>query len=169
MANLRLLLLLLCLTAFRPAHPLKMCVCDAKYQAEKGLFSLKFKFFWDDLEAVLEKQTGQELSLTSLSPENDRLVTAFIQRQFDLKINQLPIQIQFTRSSIQDVVLILEFEGKGFRPADAYAIDLTNKILLDVFPDQYNLVRFDLFGDGNLETMRFERNERQLTKMVVRH
>jgi hypothetical protein len=38
------------------AHPLKMCVCDVKHLPESQQLALKFKFFWDDLEATLEKR-----------------------------------------------------------------------------------------------------------------
>lgn len=166
MRNLCLLAGLLFFSAARPVHPLKICVCDAKYANQQ--FTLKFKFFWDDLEATLEKQTGRALSLNVPSAENDRLVADFVRKNFDLKINALPIQLRHTHSEINDVMLITEFSGDGLQPASQYAVDLTDQILLDVFPDQYNLVRFDFFGTGNLETLRFERAERHLTKTIQR-
>ncbi len=166
MRNFCLLFSLLFFTAARPVHPLKICVCDARYANQQ--FTLKFKFFWDDLETTLEKQTGRDLSLNIPSSENDRLVSEFVRKNFDLKINTLPIQLRHLHSEINDVMLIMEFAGDGFQPADRYTVDLTDQILLDVFPDQYNLARFDFFGTGNLETLRFERSERHLTKTIQR-
>ena len=147
-------------------HPLKMSVCDVKYHADKSQLTLKFKFFWDDLEAVLEKQTGRALTLNKPSPENDQLLAVFINQHFQLKINALPIKPRLYRSSVQDVMLVVECLGEGFRPAPSYQVDLSDQILLDVFPDQYNLVRFDFFGNGNLETMRFEKTERNLVRVI---
>lgn len=156
------------LMAMRPAHPLKMCVCHAKYQPETGRLNLTFRFFRDDLEWALEQQTGRDLDLSQITAGNNRLLTDFVQKQFDLNINRQHIQLRHTTSSIEDVVLVVEFFAEHFTPAAVYDIDLSNQILLDVYPDQYNMVRFDFFGDGNLETMRFERAERRLVKQIVR-
>lgn len=158
---------LLGLMALRPAaHPLKMCVCQAKHVAATGRLHLTFRFFHDDLEWALEKQTGRELDLTKITAENNRLLTQFVQSHFDLNINQQHLSLRPTASSLEDVVLIIEFDADGFKPAPSYQVDLSNSILLDVFPDQYNIVRFDFFGNGNLETMRFERAERRLKREV---
>ncbi len=162
------LLVFLSLTAFSPAHPLKMCVCDVKYHASNQRFTLKFKFFWDDLQATLEKETGKKLTLTQITPENSRLIADFVRRQFDLKVNNSAISLTHVRSEVQDVVLMVEFSGESLAPAPSYAIDLRNEILMAAFSDQYNIVRFDFFGDGNYETLRFERAERHLTKNVKR-
>ena len=169
MYKITLLAGLLLLMSMRPVHPLKMCVCHTKYHPESGRLGLTFRFFWDDLERALEQQTGRDLNLTQITAENNRLLTDFVLKQFDLKINRQHIQLQHTASSLEDVVLIVEFVATSFAPASVYDIDLRNQILLHVFPDQYNMVRFDFFGDGNLETMRFERAEQHLVKRIVRN
>ena len=167
MKTIALFCCLLGLTAMRPAvHPLKMCVCQAKHVSATGRLHLTFRFFHDDLEWALEKQTGRELDLTKITAENNRLLTQFVQNHFDLNINQQHLTLRPTAASLEDVVLIIEFDAEGFKPASSYQVDLTNSILLDVFPDQYNIVRFDFFGNGNLETMRFEREEKRLKREV---
>lgn len=168
MKHLILISTLLCLTAFSPAHPLKMCVCDVKYHPSSQRFTLKFKFFWDDLQATLEKETGKKLTLTQNTPENSCLIADFVRRQFDLKVNNNAISLSHVRSEVQDVVLMVEFSGESLLPAPSYSIDLRNEILMAAFSDQYNIVRFDFFGDGNFETLRFERAERRLTKKAIR-
>ena len=95
---------LLFLLSMRPAHPLKMCVCHAKYQPETGRLLLTFRFFWDDLERALEQQTGRDLDLTQITAANNRLLTDFVTKQFDLHINRQQIQLRHTASSIDDVV-----------------------------------------------------------------
>lgn len=155
------------LTAMRPAHPLKMCICQVKYQPETKRLGLTFRFFWDDLERTLEQQTGRDLTITRISKDNNRLLTDFIKKQFDLTINGKPVVLRHEQSAVDDIVLVVEFSAETFSPAPAYEVDLSNRILLDVFPDQYNIVRFDFFGNGNLETMRFEREERRLTRRMA--
>ncbi len=146
-----------------------MCVCDVKYRSTEKQLTLTFKFFWDDLQAVLEKETGKKVDLTKINAKNSELVAAFVRRQFDLKINNQTITLRPVRAEIQDVVLLVEFSGEGLSPALAYAVDLRNEILMAAFSDQYNIVRFDFFGDGNYETLRFERDERHLTKQAKRN
>lgn len=159
--------LLLVLSAHHaPIHPLKMCVCDARYQAASGLLTFKFKFFWDDLEAALEKQTQKEIDLSRSSTANDQLLANFVRQYFKLKINDQVIDLNYQQAEVKDVVLELTFTGSKLAPSSQYVIDLRNEILLDVFSDQYNIVRFDFFGNGNLETMRFEKAERRLMKKV---
>ncbi len=163
-----LLLCLLLLTAFKSAHPLKMSVCDVKYHADKSYLTLKFKFFLDDLEAVLEKRSGKNLTLGQPGSENDQALAIFINQYFQLSINGQPVVPRLYRSYPQEVMLVVECMGEGFRAAPVYHIDLSNQLLLDIFPDQYNLVRFDLWGDGNLETFRFEKSERRLVRDLQR-
>jgi hypothetical protein len=166
MKNFAILCSLLFLTAMRPAHPLKMCVCHVKHQPETGRLHLTFRFFRDDLEWALEKQTGRALDLTQITSDNNRLLSDFVKKQFDLTINRKHLTLRHTASSIDDLVLVVEFDADGFAPASTYEVDLSNSILLDVFPDQSDMVRFDFFGSGNLETMRFEREERKLFREV---
>jgi hypothetical protein len=149
-----------------PAHPLKMCVCDVKFLPEQQQLRFRFKFFQDDLEATLEKQSGQELDLRNAGPLNDRLLDAFVKKDFDLKINGRQIALRYVKAEFQEPVLQVEWMAEHFAAAPSYQVELRNQILLDVFPDQYNLVRFDFFGNGNLETLRFERAERFLTKNI---
>lgn len=162
------ILLSLFLSGNTSAHPLKMCVCDVKYRLETRHLTFKFKFFWDDLEAYLEKQSGRDLTITAQTAQNDQLLADFVTRNFLLTINGVPVKLRHTRNELNDVVLAVEFQSEAFTPADTYQIDLSNTILLDAFPDQYNLVRFDFFGNGNLESLRFERAERRLTKRIAR-
>ncbi|MBL7791615.1 MAG: hypothetical protein JNK77_04800 [Saprospiraceae bacterium] len=147
-------------------HPLKMCVCDVKYRQESQRLHLQFKFFWDDLEATLEKQEGRELSLTSPSAENERLLSDFVRKHFCMQVNQKNLTLRYLRAEVEDVVLKVSFAADNLESAPTYRIDLTNDILLDVFPDQYNLVRLDFFGDGNLTTLRFERSEKRHEKLI---
>lgn len=156
----------LLLLAMRPAHPLKMCVCQVKYQPDTKRLGLTFRFFHDDLERALEQQTGRDLTLTQITADNNRLLTDFVKKQFDLTINGKRMELRHVQSSIDDVVLVVEFTAETFTPANVYEVDLSNRMLLDVFPDQYNIVRFDFFGNGNLETMRFEREERRLVRRM---
>lgn len=154
------------LPAFTPAHPLKMCVAHAQYNKSSAQFSVKFRFFWDDLEPVLEKRTGKSLDLRQVSAENNQIVSDFVAAHFQMNINDLPIVFKHQASSVEDVVLVVEFTGEGFRPAAEYKVEVQNSLLLDVYPEQYNLLRMDFFGNGNLETMRFERQERYLIKTI---
>jgi len=160
------LCLLAMLPAFAPAHPLKMCVAHAQHNKNTGQFSLKFRFFWDDLEPALEKRTGKALDLRQVTAENNQIVSDFVAAYFHMKINDLPIVFKHRNSSVEDVVLVVEFTGEGFRPATEYKVEVQNSLLLDVYPEQYNLLRMDFFGNGNLETMRFERQERYLSKII---
>jgi hypothetical protein len=149
-------------------HPLKMCVCDVKYLPGNGQLSLKFKFFWDDLEMVLEKKHGQDIDLRANNAENALLLDDFVKSNFNMKVNGVPVGMRYVSAKFQDPVLQAEWVSEPMPPAERYVVDLRNQILLDVFPDQYNLVRFDFFGDGNLETMRFERSERELRKTIAK-
>ena len=150
------------------SHPLKMCVCDVKQLPESQQIALKFKFFWDDLEATLEKQSGQKLDLKTPSEQTRRVLDDFLQKNFQLKINGQILPFRFERLEFQEPVLLVEWRVDHFKPGPQYFIELQNQILLDVFSDQYNMVRFDFFGDGNLETLRFERAERFLTKTITK-
>ncbi len=159
---------LLAMLAMRPAHPLKMCVCQVKSLPETEQLSLVFRFFWDDLERALSQQSGRDLHLTNINAENNRLLSDMVQQQFDLRINGQPMRLRLVQSTVEDVVLVVEFVVDHFPAASVYDVDLGNQILLDAFSDQYNIVRFDFFGNGNLETMRFERAERRLVKRIVK-
>jgi hypothetical protein len=152
-----------CLAA---AHPLKMCVCHAKYHSDKQQLSLKFNFFQDDLEAALEKKFNRDLDLTSPTADQDKVLDAFLKSNFSIKINGTPSTLQYLSAKYEDPILRVEWVVNGLAPADQYQVEVYNQLLLDDYAGQYNLIRFDFFGDGNLETMRFEREERTLSKWI---
>jgi hypothetical protein len=95
------------------------------------------------------------------------LLATFINQHFYLKMNGVQVIPRLYKTSVQDVVLIVECLGDGFKPAATYDVDLTNRLLLDAYSDQYNLVRFDFWGNGNLETMRFEKSEHRLQRKIA--
>ena len=156
------------LTASSLRHPLKICTCTARYAEANQEMSLQFRFFTDDLQASLEQQTGKSLNLQVATPENQQLISALISRQFCLKINGNTLSPQVVSYKIDDIVLEIGFTASGIIPASSYQVELRNEILMDVFTSQYNIVRFDFFNDGNLETMRFEKQERLLVKKIGR-
>jgi hypothetical protein len=160
MKKTNIILLALCcfinISWVKNAHPIKISTSIITYTNNE--VSLKLYFFADDFGAHLQKLYEEDIDLEKGTPKTITNVLDYINNHYILKINNKKLKLEILENSFKDNVFQISFKTKqSIKYAEGDTkIELKNTLLLEAFDDQSNIVRIDLKGEGNYETLEFE-------------
>ena len=107
---------------------------------------ITMKIFTDDLESVLEKNKGDALFLGD-EKENefaDEWIEAYLKKFFQLKFNDRSYEMKFLGKEVEYDLTYLYFE---IAPLPMFtSLEIQNKILMDLYPEQVNIVHLRFSG-----------------------
>ncbi|MGC9470489.1 MAG: DUF6702 family protein [Bacteroidales bacterium] len=122
-------------------HPVHVSVTHIEYDGESGKFRISFKVFTDDFMDIILKKYGYALDPgLDWNQEDDReVISRYINESFGLKANgKKNLSLVFHGMKKNEEAVWLEYETSSVRnPAELLIV---NRILLDMFHDQTNLV-----------------------------
>jgi hypothetical protein len=147
-------------------HPIKISTSIISYSSEE--VSVTMYFFADDFGAHLKTIYGDDFSLETSQPTTIRDVQDYIKKHYVLKVNNEVVKLVKQNNSLADNVFQISFKAKRkvVYVEGKTEVNLKNTLLLEAFKDQSNIVRIDFKGDGNYETLEFEKgNEVQKIKI----
>jgi hypothetical protein len=132
-------------------HPVHVSYTNLDITPETGEINLVYKFFTDDIKLLFYHLYDRDLLFDSnkdLTSEEIEMTSGYLFQSFILKEkdNQV-IKFNFTRKEQNEEFIWLYFKGKLFQKNTGQLI-LTNRVLLDLFEDQTNLV---ILSSGNYE------------------
>ena len=141
-------LLFLNLSAFRPPHPIHLCKSDLEYHAPSKTLRLTIAIFIDDLELAL-RQRGYDKLFVGTEREkggSDALILAYLQERFVLKINHKTIVYQWVGKETEKDMTTLRVYLEVPKTGSIKNISFENKILIEMFSDQKNIIEFKYTG-----------------------
>lgn len=123
------------------AHPVHVSVTHIEYDGESGKFRISFKVFADDfMDIILKKYEYALDSGMDWSGSSDmEVISRYINESFALRANgKKDLSLVYTGVKNNEEAIWLEFETSPVRnPAELL---IENRMLLDMFHDQTNLV-----------------------------
>ncbi len=124
-------------------HPVHLTVTNVEYFTKKKYFIVQVRFFRDDLEKAIFLDTHVKPDFTKEDKQNEKLLMAYIKKYFLLKINgqDLRPQYQLMGYRLEDITLWARFKVK-YRNPEIKKVDIMNKLMLNLYPDQQNLLIF---------------------------
>lgn len=134
-------------------HPMHVSVTNIDYNQNKKYFDISLKLFLDDFITVLKMKNNRNIDLNkshSSSEENDNIkaINNYLSTHFSLEINNRKIKFinfEFVQKKINNesvwLYYKLPFEKKISN------IKIYNSLLIDLFPDQTNLVIVTINGE----------------------
>ena len=130
------------------------------YNAKDKIVEISCKIFADDLEKVLSKSTGSKVNVSDQNNKsnNDKLITAYIAKHLQLKIDDKPVTIQFIGSEREEDVVWSYFQVNNI--ASVKKIEVMNDILYETFGSETNLMHVQV--DGNRESKKVTNPESRL-------
>jgi hypothetical protein len=142
------LLLLLSLSAFRLPHPIHLCKSDLEYHAPSQTLRLTVAIFIDDLEVALRKRGHDKLFVGTEREKagSDALILAYLQERFALKINDKAIIYQWVGKETERDMTTLRVYLEVPKTSSIKNISFENKILIEIFSDQKNIMEFKWAG-----------------------
>lgn len=152
-------LILLGLAAVASAHPLKLSVTEATYNAESGRLELAIRFFADDFEEALSKDAGRRVPVDrpeALAPAAD----AYLRKHFLVRSADGQAQtLIWSGSEVTTTHVWLYCEAP--LPGGTIGAELNVTFMQELFPDMLNSVQLK---DGTMkQTLIFVRSTGPVT------
>ena len=124
-------------------HDLHVSMCELKYDDVSSSFQVSLKIFIDDLDKGVIKEGYPALNLGSgkESELTDEHLISYIDKYFSIEIDGKKLSPTFIGKELSDdyqaVWCYIEFPAEISK---AQKCVLTNRILLDIFSDQRNIM-----------------------------
>ena len=127
-------------------HPVHVSVTNIEYMESEKRFEVSFKLFYDDFETIISDKYNVQLQLgteTRLANE-DIYFLMYINERFQLSADGKILHPSFKSRRMNDDSIWLYFYFERITPAKK--IEVRNSLMMDLFPDQKNLVIFKSKG-----------------------
>ncbi len=126
------------------AHPFYISLCQINFNEEDDILEFAFKIFAEDLEQSF-KDKGMEPLFLGEAIENvnsDSLIVDYLNSKVTVKLNDTDTQFYYIGKELEDDAVWCYLEIKDVDNIET--LTMSNKILLDTFRDQTNIVQFTI-------------------------
>jgi len=140
------LILLFPIMTASTAHKFYVSTTKIEYVKERQSLQIISKIFIDDIEAVLRQRYDPAIELASgKETEADlEIFKRYMLLKIEIEVNDLPVEINYIgREYEMDIVSVyMEVEGVS----ELKKLEITNKLLMEVFEEQQNIIHFKSEG-----------------------
>lgn len=127
-------------------HDFHVSVCSIDYRAEKKTLEISHRIFLDDLETAMRKEFGDSYIDVVNPKDKDRFaerLEEYVIKKFELTVNGKEPELNYLGAEIEDDVMYCYIEVEGVKKLKSVSVE--NKILMELFADQVNLVHVKAF------------------------
>ncbi len=141
---------------FSALHPFHISVTEILYRPNEKTIQVSVRIFLDDLELGLRAETGDNKLDIKDSPQSElnTHIGNYVKSRLKLKTKK-PLELGYLGFEYEDDALWCYFETEKVKKFEV--IEIENKILIDAFNDQENLVHFRT--EGKVKSVRLSTNE----------
>ena len=138
-------LLLSFLLLLAPSHAYHASITEMRYNGPQKQLEISVKVFTDDFEKALSRGQPAPVRLAAPGPLASVRVAAYLRQQFVIKTAAgAPLGLQFLGMQAEKDAHWLYC--KVALPRTMAGLQIRNAVLLDVFPDQSNILNLDAGG-----------------------
>lgn len=138
------------------AHKFYLSLSQVEYNPETKSLEVALKVFTHDLERCVGRMYRESLQLAEKNehPKSDSLIVEYLQDKLQFSCNQKPLAYHWVGKEVivDDTWLYFELP---FECADAAELTIINRIFLEVFDKQLNMMKFNAPG---IEEQRLDLN-----------
>lgn len=131
-------------------HEFHVSKVDIRYNTSASTLELTLHVFIDDLEKAMKKSGYliQPLQTGTENQETDDAIARYLREKISISINQKPVKLDYLGKEEAESfdASYIYLEVKNVKNIQIISID--NKLLLDVFTDQKNMVA--VYKDKNM-------------------
>lgn len=139
------------------AHPFHVSVCDIEVNSKNQSLEISQRIFLDDLELALRKHSGWE-KLDVLNPADrkrfDKLMQEYVTGNLQVSVNGRPVVLNYLGHEMEADAMWCYIEVQGVQSVNEIAVE--NRILLDTYDDQVNLIHIK--NGGKIRSMKLYQN-----------
>ena len=130
-------------------HPVHVSITNINLNSELNTAELSFQFFTDDFIGLILSDMGKDEPISQkkdVKEENIEDVSNYIFSMFAIKINnETELSFDYKDKKQNEESIWIYYTGQ-LPKGRIETITLVNKLMLDLYPDQTNLVILDLNG-----------------------
>ena len=127
-------------------HEYYVSVTTIEYAEEQKSIQIISQIFINDFEKLLRQRYDESITLDT--PEEDKMVNDYMNKYLENKlkiiVNGKPANFTFIGKEYKDDITYCYLEIEKVRKIKS--LEVTNKILFDVFSEQQNIVRIKMLG-----------------------
>lgn len=124
------------------AHPFHISLTEIKWNTETEQLEISQKIFWDDLEIAMSGYHDE--SIDFLNPANKeklkQQIELYLLAQNQLWVEGKEIRLNFLGYEVEEDAAWFYLESEKL--SKPTSIKVKNSLLIDIFPDQKNVVQF---------------------------
>lgn len=156
------LLLIFSLSSYKKSHKFYVSVTEIEYNEDVQSLQIISRVFTDDLEALLQKRYDPSIRLLSTGDEGDTAANLkkYLGQKFRVQINGNSFEVEYLGKEYEDDMTLLYLEVPNV--PSVKSVKIKNAILTDLFPEQKNLVHFELNGETKSLILTGDRDEDKL-------
>jgi 5S rRNA maturation endonuclease (ribonuclease M5) len=149
MKSLHLMLALLVFSLFisgKEQHDYYVSVTEIQYAKEEQSLQIISQIFIDDFETLLRKRYDETIIL---APDNNpESIESYMQRyledRLNIKVNGSAVNFKFIGKEYKEDITYCYLEIKNI--SNIKSLEVTNRLLFDILPEQQNIVRLKLLN-----------------------
>ncbi len=130
-------------------HKFYTSLTEIEYNRGTHTFEISMRIFIDDLQLALKEFHGK--AIDDNIEKHKEVISEYLKENFTVKVNDLSMPVNYLGGELEMDVLWVYMEIEDI-PETITHIDITNKVLIEVFHDQINIVNYF----GNKETKKAE-------------
>ena len=138
-----LFLFLLPMVSFTGIHKFYVSNTEIAYVEEKEEVQIISRYFIDDMERLIRERYEEGITLAeSDEPERvNQYIDKYLKEKLTISINGKPRKLQFIGKEYEDDMVWCYLEISDVKAIES--IEISNKALFDVFPEQQNVIRIN--------------------------
>ena len=142
-------------------HPFYVTVIEINHNTNPGSLEISCKLFADDFEDALKKEYKTTLDLHQPKDRQhlEKLIFAYLQKHFQLKVNGKPVLLSFVGFEIESEAAWCYLEVKPV--TNVKSLDISNDLLYESYPSQISIIH--AVADGKRKSTRLINPEKQAT------
>jgi len=132
------------LLAYTTIHKYYISVTKIEYVENKKAIQITSRIFIDDFESLLKTKHHDTITLGETNEPKiiDVYIKNYLKEKITIKINEEVVDVVFLGKEYDGDIMCCYLEIEGVKKIKSFKI--SNKILLDVFEDQQNIVKLKM-------------------------
>ena len=159
--KLLLLIIILPLISFTAFHKYYVSVTEIEYVNEQKSVQIISRIFIDDFESLLRNRYDERLTLAIENEDDlvDYYTEKYLKEKLKITINSQTLEFNFIGKEYEEDIMLSYLEIVGVE--NISSIEVTNRILFELFQDQKNIVRFKI-NSKNKSILLIKENDKGL-------
>ncbi|MFD2823023.1 DUF6702 family protein [Lacinutrix iliipiscaria] len=141
-----LIIFILPLLAYTTMHKYYVSVTKIEYVKEKESVQIISRIFIDDFEKLLRERYDENITLSTKNELStiDSYIERYLTEKLKIDINDKPSNFNYLGKEYEDDIIFCYLEIENVKAINTFQV--SNKILLDLFKEQENIVRTNING-----------------------